>query len=321
MAYENDVRDAAERDGLTEVESYFSQLSNWGRWGSDDALGTLNLVGPEQRRAALAEIKHGRTISCGHVIAADTMAANPGNVMRFMVESGEGAPGKGWGSSGEWVGLRFHGRNITHIDALGHIFWDGKAYNGKPAAGVTVEDGATWGSIESLPGGHLLARGLLLDLPRSQGKEFLPQGPPGAGVDEILACERHQGTPMESGDAVFIRTGRTRAAELNGGPVPGGRISGLAPQCLPLLRERDIALLGGDGVNDPRPNPETGAEVHMPIHAVGISAMGLWLIDNVNMEELAATCAELGRWRFCLVVSALRVSGATGSPVNPVAIV
>ena len=302
------------------VESYFTTLSNWGRWGPDDALGTLNLVGPDQRRAALAEIRDGRTVSCGHVIEADPMAANPGNVMRFMVESGEGAPPQGWGSSGEWVGLRFHGRNITHIDTLGHIFWNGSTYNGKPAGGVTVERGATWGSIESLPGGHLLIRGLLLDLPRSQGVEFLPQGPPGATPDEIEACERAQGTRMEQADAVFIRTGRTRAADLHGGPVPGGRISGLAPQCLPLLRQRDIALLGGDGVNDPRPNPETDAAVHMPIHAVGIAAMGLWLIDNVNMEELADVCARLQRWRFCLVVSALKVQGATGSPVNPVAI-
>lgn len=320
MGYERDVRDPAEAHRLTEVESYFSSLSNWGRWGHDDELGTLNLIGPEQRRAALSEIRDGRTVGCGHLIEADTMAANSGNVMRFMLETGEGAATKGWGSSGEWIGLRFHGRNITHIDTLGHIFWDGKAYNGRPASGVTVKHGASFGSIDSLPGGHILARGLLLDLARSEGAEFLAQGPPGANPAQLIACEKFQGTPMEPGDAVFVRTGRTRAALLNGGPLPGGRISGLAPQCLPLLHDRAIAVLGGDGVNDPRPDPEIANEVHMPIHAVGISAMGLWIIDNVNMEELALTCSELGRWRFCIVVSALKVRGATGSPVNPIAI-
>lgn len=148
----------------------------------------------------------------------------------------------------------------------------------------------------------------------------MPQGPPGASPNDLLACEQAQGTPMEPGDAVFVRTGRTRAEVLHGGPVPDGRISGLAPECLPLLRERDIAVLGGDGVNDPRPNPESDSGVHMPVHAVGIVAMGLWLIDNVDMEELAEVCAALGRWRFCLVVTAIKVQGATGSLVNPLAI-
>ena len=307
------------RTSPREVEGYFESLSNWGRWGEQDVLGTLNYIGHKQRLAALGLAAEGAIVGCGRNIEADTMGSGAGQPLRLMVETGEGAPETGWGSAGEWIGMRVHGRNITHLDGLSHVFWNGRAYNGRSARDVTAGDGARGGSIVTLPGGAIAGRGVLLDVPRAEGVSYVE---PGTGIspDRLAGCARRQGTDIEPGDILVVRTGRDEAARQHGGPVPGGRLAGLTPQCLPLLHDWQVALLGADGVNDPRPDPPGGGGVHMPIHAVGLVAMGMWLIDNLALEELAAAAARLGRWTFTFVVTALKINGGTGSPVNPIAI-
>lgn len=304
---------------LRQVEGYFESLSNWGRWGEQDFLGTLNYIGRQQRLTALRLVGEGAIVSCGRNIEADTMGSGAGQPLRLMVETGEGAPETGWGSAGEWIGMRIHGRNITHLDGLSHVFWNGQAYNGRSARDVTAEKGARGGSIVTLPGGAITGRGVLLDVPSAEGISYVE---PGTGIspERLASCALRQGSAVEPGDIVLIRTGRDEAAREHGGPVPGGLLAGLAPHCLPLLHEWQVALLGSDGVNDPRPDPPAGDGVHMPIHAVGLVAMGMWLIDNLALEELSAEAARLGRWTFTLVVTALKIDGGTGSPVNPIAI-
>lgn len=307
------------RTSLHEIEGYFKSLSNWGRWGEEDILGTLNYIGHQQRLAALGLAAEGSIVSCGRGIEADTMGNGAGRPLRLMVETGEGAPETGWGSAGEWIGMRIHGRNITHLDGLSHVFWNGKAYNGRSARDVTAERGARGGSIATLPGGAIAGRGVLLDVPRAEGISYVE---PGTGIspDRLASCARRQGTDIEPGNIVLIRTGRDEAARQHGGSATGGRLAGLAPQCLPLLHEWQVALLGSDGVNDPRPDLPADDGVHLPIHAVGLVAMGMWLIDNLAVEELAAAATRLSRWAFTLVVTALKIEGGTGSPVNPIAI-
>ena len=302
-----------------DVLGYFAALSNWDRWGRDDLLGTLNYIGQAQRKAAISLAVDGTAVSCARVIRADANGTTAGQSLRFMAKGGESAPEHGWGEASEWIGFRYHGRTITHLDGLEHVFWDGYSYNGRSANEVTTEHGAIRGSTETLPNGSIIARGVLLDVPRSLGVDYVE---PGVGVtpEQVLACERSEGIEIGPGDAIFIRTGLDEVERQHGGPYPGGRLAGVAPQCLPLLYERQIALLGGDGVNDARPAPPKGTKVSLPVHAVGIVAMGLWLLDNAYLEDLAQYCAQRGRWTFTLVVAALKIQGATGSPVNPIAI-
>ena len=199
------------RTSLHEIEGYFKSLSNWGRWGEEDILGTLNYIGHQQRLAALGLAAEGSIVSCGRGIEADTMGNGAGRPLRLMVETGEGAPETGWGSAGEWIGMRIHGRNITHLDGLSHVFWNGKAYNGRSARDVTAERGARGGSIATLPGGAIAGRGVLLDVPRAEGISYVE---PGTGIspDRLASCARRQGTDIEPGNIVSDtdRPGRGR---------------------------------------------------------------------------------------------------------------
>src|SRR2546422_2707159 len=181
-----------------EVLSWFDKLSNWGRWGDDDELGTLNLITEEKRKAAAALVREGVTVSCAWDIdprpAIDQMAGAP---HRFMIGTGEGlsdadrpgGPVRGGGAA-EYIGLVYHGYSVTHVDGLSHIFWDGRMYNGKPAARVSVALGATAHGITSLRDG-VLTRGVLIDAAAIKGKDWLEPGEP-VFPEDLDAAERSQ---------------------------------------------------------------------------------------------------------------------------------
>jgi kynurenine formamidase len=232
-----------------------------------------------------------------------------------MVDSGDSAPSEGLGSALEWLGLRFHGHSITHIDSLGHVFWSGRAYNGREARVVNTRDGATFGSIEALGGSGIVSRGLLLDIPRSEGRECLA---PGEAISplQLARCEESESITVSRGDILFVRTGRERLSK--GEAADLADFAGLDARCLPWLHEREISVLGSDAVNDVTPSGYEGFPA--PIHAIGISAMGLWLVDNVSLERLASECARREQWHYCVVLAPLQIQGGTGSPVNPLAI-
>jgi kynurenine formamidase len=135
--------------------------------------------------------------------------------------------------------------------------------------------------------------------------------------EDLEACEQKAGLRVEPGDILLARTGHSAA--LAAGQFSGdGRAPGLHASCLPFLHERGVALLASDAFNDLAPS---GYEkVTIPIHQVGLVAMGLWLLDNADLEGLAAACRELGRWEFLFTLAPLRLEGATGSPLNPIAL-
>ena len=293
----------------------FSTLSNWGRWGENDELGTLNYIQHRQLADAVALIREGTAVGCQRQISANPVPAFPREAQRLMVSTGESAPKQGEGFASEWLTLHFHGTSITHVDSLGHAFWNGLLFGGKEASSVGVTDGARFGSIAALGGAGILCRGVLVDLPRSQGREFLD---PGELVqpDCLLRCCEAESVELRSGDALLVRTGRDKAkARLAQSPE---RFSGLDPACLPLIHEREISILGSDGISDATLPGEP--ELKFPIHQIGITAMGLWLIDNLEVEQLAAECERRGTWEFCLIVAPLNIAGATASAVNPLAI-
>jgi kynurenine formamidase len=303
--------------GEADVLRYFDTLSNWGRWGADDQAGTLNLITPEKRLGAARLIRNGVAISCSRTISHRREPDNLTPMLHHMVTSGEGAPTEGWGAAIDWVGMEFHGFGMTHIDSLAHIFWNGRMYNGQPASRVRTATGCDAGSVELACDG-IVSRGVLLDIARAKSREWLEPGEP-IFPEDLDSCETAQGVRVGPGDLLFVRTGRDRRRAAKG-PLDVLRegYPGLHGSCLPWLRERDIAVLGSDMTQDVRPSGF--ANLTGPIHAVGIVAMGLWLVDNADLEKLAEACGSEGRWEFFMSIGALPLKRATGSPVNPIVV-
>jgi kynurenine formamidase len=301
-----------------EVIEMFDTLSNWGRWGEDDKLGTLNLITPEITKAAAAAVRTGRTVSLARTISPKYAPDNTHPPLHFMIASGEGAPAVGSGASADWYGMACHGHSMTHLDSLGHLFWNGKMYNGRPASRVDQATGAKDGSIEDA-GDGVVTRGVLLDLPRTLGVSYLE---PGYRIspDELESAEAMAGIRVRSGDAVLVRTGRDADRALRGPHLPDEQgCAGLSASCLPWIRERGIAVLGSDVAHDPLPSPYE--RLAGPIHSVGIVGMGLWLLDNAYLEDLATAAAGAAQWEFWFSMGPLKLKRGTGSPVNPLAVI
>jgi kynurenine formamidase len=295
-----------------DVIAYLDSLSNWGRWGEDDLLGTLNFITPQTRLAALALPGDGTVISCARTISSVHSEDNPHPMLHFMIRSGEGASATARSSAADWFGMRYHGRTVTHLDSLSHYFWQRRAYNGVSADTVGSETGAQAGSVEVASEG-IVSRGVLLDVPRMRGIDYL-EPDDRVTIEDLERCEREQGVTVGEGDVLMIRIGRDRRPE----PRLAGPQAGLRADCLPWLRDRRIAVLVGDGVHDAQ--PASYERIASPIHTVGIVALGLWLLDNADLEPLAAHCAQSNRWEFLFMTSPLRLQAMTGSPLNPLAI-
>ncbi len=295
--------------GADEVAGYFRTLSNWGRWGGDDQLGTLNTISAEKRTAAAGLVRSGRTVSCARPLPTEAAIDNPRPVLHHMT----GTATEGWG--GDFFGMAPHGYAVSHIDALCHIFHEGTIYNGYPIERVTAH-GAEALSIDALRDG-IVTRGILLDVPGTRDVPWLEAGD-AIHPEDLEAAEEAAGVRVESGDVLFVRTGRWALREERGAWDIHEAIAGLQAACLPWLRERDVAALGGDGVSDV--TPSRAGEFRLPIHSVAIVAMGLHLLDNLDLEGLARACRKEGRWEFLLTIAPLVLVGGTASPVNPIAL-
>jgi len=322
----------ADRPGLSDQEwrAMFDAVSNWGRWGPDDQRGTLNLIGPAQVAAAAALVREGRHVSCGRDVEFGTRVSvyeAPVPPLHFMSSTGGRLNADGAGGATDWVGFDIHGLHITHLDAPSHQFWDGAMFNGHTAAAVTAEQGARLGSVE-LAGGGVVGRGVLVDVAAAHDVAWLPEGYAITGEDLDRATAR-QGTTIAPGDVVMVRTGygaqrrqlRTRVPDLAAAPghdrsdLP--HLPGLSAAALPWCKEHDVAVIGTDTGTDARPSDQAWIA---PFHVVAMYAIGLWVLDNFELEELAGTCAELGRHEFMVVVAPIRFRNTSGSPVNPIAI-
>ena len=299
-----------------DVVGYMSSLSNWGRWGPDDEMGTLNLITPEKRTQAARLVREGISVTCSRPIVpeitSDVLTIPP---LHYMITTGESAPSSGPGMADDFMGVSYHGLTITHLDSLCHQFWDGKMYNGTPAATVTAKQKATVGDVTNAVNGFV-TRGVLLDIARVRGVEWLEAGE-GVFPDDLETAEEAQGVRVEEGDALLLRTGWYKRRQQAGLPPPPDR-PGLHAASLPWIRERGVSIIAADVSHDVVPSgyPMVG----QPVHKVAMVAMGLWLIDAANFEELNEVCQRLDRWEFMFTVAPLRFQGATGSPVNPLAI-
>jgi kynurenine formamidase len=211
--------------------------------------------------------------------------------------------------------MNIHGDANSHIDALCHVVFDSKLYNDVPVESLTRE-GATALSIDVVENG-IIGRGVLLDIPRLRGRPWLEPGD--VVTDEDLrAAEQAQHVHVGPGDLLFVRVGHSLGRrELGPWDVAHLR-AGLHPTALQFVAEREIAALGSDSNNDAAPSRADG--VDFPVHVLAINALGIQLMDYLQFEDLVGTCEQHDRWTFMAVIAPLRLPGATGSPINPIAI-
>jgi kynurenine formamidase len=290
----------------SDLERWQTELSNWGRWGPDDEIGTINLITPEKRREAAALVRAGVSVSLARDVLKEEAVDNPRPFVHTM-----------HGVGSDEFAVRYHGWAHTHLDALAHVDDDeGRMYNGyRPDEAAVLEAGGhARNSIHNLKNG-VFTRGILMDIPRLKGVPYLDPETP-IYVEDLEAWEARAGVRAGAGDAVFIRTGRWAAREVLGPFIIGriGTAAGLHASVIPWLKERDVALLGSDGALSVAPSDLPGAA-----HDFALVHLGIHLFDNADLEALGETAADQGRWEFLLTAAPLAVWGGTGSPINPIA--
>jgi kynurenine formamidase len=293
------------------LRSWMQQVSNRGRWGEDDERGTLNLITPARRQAATATVTEGVTISLAHdlISGPNPNALQPLEVQHLVAPLGTTT------AALDRFGIMYHGWAYSHLDALSHFAFDSTFYNGNPL-GILGEAGAEKLAIDAMADG-IVGRGILIDVPRLRGVDFLePEA--FVTVADFEAWEARVGVRVSEGDILLVRTGRW-ARETATGPWSVRESSaGLHPSVALWLNDRGVAALGGDAANDRTPSIVEG--IGDPLHQLAIVAMGMPLFDNLDLEHLAVAAAAHSRWSFLFVASPLRLKGASGSPVNPLAI-
>jgi kynurenine formamidase len=329
-------------DSMGEFRKMADRVRNWGRWGEADELGTLNFITPETVAAAAATVKQGKVISLG----GDFSSGGPQGAFKFRqnpvhvmtVDGGDASTLVEYGP--QWLRnavatdmaaffadnpFRFNDDIIvmplqaaTQWDALSHVYYEDKLYNGFPADSVT-SFGAFHCGIEKVDTKGITSRGVLLDVVAHRGADvYCAPGQPitPSELDEIVA---RQDVEIRSGDVVVVHTGWwTRFLATGDGGEPG---SGLHWTCAQWLHEREAAAVAADNLMVEDPNPANGIEgTFLPMHMLCLRDMGLMLGEYWDLGPLAADCAADGVYEFQLVAPPLKVVGAVGAPVSPIAI-
>jgi kynurenine formamidase len=302
-----------------EFDKLFQELCNWGRWGVDDERGTLNYITPEHVRAAATLVRTGRSASLALPINTVAGPDNARPAAHYMVKLHDIDPERGEPRfARDYLASEIHGNCRTHVDALCHIAYNGQLYNGKPASSLT-SSGPSLQDVTVYAQG-VAGRGVLIDIPRLRGVKWLEPSE-GVSYGELLDAEAAQGVRLGPGDILLFRTGHHRR-RLEMGPWDNGYAgegrAGLYPNALRLLHERQVAAFLPDGDGEVVPSNVDG--VAHPIHALQITAMGMFCGDNLQFEELVEVCESERRWEFLVVVAPLRIPRGTGSLVNPLAL-
>jgi kynurenine formamidase len=303
--------DAQQSVDKATLDRGMKELSNWGRWGAQDQLGAVNLITPEVRRRAAALVKEGFSISLSRDTDSVKAPDNGRPFGRQMISTGTD-PNPMFAT--DTYTMSHHGASLTHMDALSHMVYQGKLYNGYPQDQVN-SGGAHQLAVNAYKQG-LFSRGILMDIPRLKGVKYLELSTPIYPAD-LDAWEKKSGIKVRSGDIVFVRTGRwARRAEK--GPWDTDKTSaGLHVSSVRWLKQRDIAVLGSDVHAELMPSPVPG--IAYPVHQLVLIAMGVPMLDNCDLEALSEAAASRGRWEFLLTAAPLSVPLGTGSALNPIA--
>lgn len=291
----------------------FDSLSNWGKWETPGR-GAYNRLNPAHVTRASALVASGRTVTTA--LPWNTVPApdNHKPALHHMTDLGDKeAPEPS--TNKDFIAVDYHGKAVSHLDALSHIAYRGVLFDGNRAQAVVDTSGAHFGSVADL--GPFVGRGVLIDVPAARGADWLEPGEP-VYAEDLLQAESALGVQVSAADALLLRTGHKHRRNTLGAWDSSNSSAGLHVEAMPLLAERGISLLGSDGDSDVRPSPLEG--VHSPIHILSITAMGIPLLDNLDLEALSRACREEGRYEFFFVVAPLNIPTGTGSPVNPIAI-
>lgn len=282
--------------------------SNWGRWGLDDELGTLNFITDGVRARAVAEARTGRVVSLAVPIAPVPLGgafASGGHAMPPAVTQTLTFTGTASVAFTDMLTINVHHHHSTHVDALAHVNCDGMVYPGLPADEVIT--GGTVRQSSSTPfTAGVLTRGVLLDL--------APGGALGADhrvtAEDLDEAERHSRVRVESGDALVLRGGWTLS------PQTAAEMPILTLDAVKWLGDHEVSLFASD-VGDKPPTVPGGSAV---VHKIALGRLGMPLVDGPRLDELGRVCRELGRHSFLFVLGTIPVTGATGLPVTPLAI-
>ena len=294
-----------------QFDAWMEEISNWGRWGEDDELGTLNLITPAKSKAAAALVREGVTVSMALDLntVADELNANP---FRHTVTTGKFS---GHAVAGDDYGVQYHGFAHSHIDGLPHFAHDGRLYNGY-GFDTIKPTGATKLGIHNVKDG-IFTRGVLVDMAWFKGVDFLAPGT-AVTVEDLEAWEQKTGITLGSGDVLLLRTGRWERVRQEGQWNFLEAAAGLHASVAKWLKARDVALIGCDGVSDVMPSGVEG--LANPLHELVLVGLGMRILDNLNLDDVAMAAKQRDRWEFLFVGAPLRVVGGTGSPLNPLAV-
>ncbi|MSP43620.1 MAG: cyclase family protein [Alphaproteobacteria bacterium] len=316
------------------------KISNWGKWGPNDQIGTLNYITPAKIASATATAKQGKIFPLSIPVdaygpqGASGFRRNPIHIM--SVDGGDESAARfleGWGGATEAQmvamtkgPMRFTDDFIimplqgsTQWDALSHVYYDGQLYNGYPAASVT-SFGATKDSIDQVAGrGQIVSRAVLLDVARHRKVEYLAPKTV-ISPEELDDVAKAQKVTVESGDIVLIRTGwRLNFLETRNGEAWLHNSPGLSWRCAEWLSKKQVAAIASDNIAVEVTSSEF-ADAFLVFHMLTLRDMGMMLGEIWDLEALGADCANDGVYAFMLVAQPLRVTGGVGSPVNPIAI-
>jgi kynurenine formamidase len=317
--------------GIDEVRALAERCSNWGRWGPDDQLGTLNHIRESDVVAASGLVRSGRVFSLA--IPVDENGPQSGGFGRFnpihlMIRDGNAAATGTvvrdfYGGRDRWIRgtddlLILPLQSGTQWDALAHIVFDGRIYNGYDATDVGSK-GAIRNDIAKTRD-RIVGRGVLLDIPRSKGVAWLEPGDR-IHAEDLEACASAQGVEVGRGDIVLIRTGQMAQVRDAGswGAYAGGPAPGLALDAAPWIHDHDLAAIATDTWGA-EVLPNETPDVFQPLHIILIVHMGLLVGEIFDLEALAADCAADGQYEFLFTAPPLPITGGVGSPVNPLAI-
>lgn len=298
-----------------------ASLSNWGRWGTDDELGTVNHITDERRRTAMRSVRTGKIFDLGIPLDADgpQCGGNRFNPIHKMSRTpADGPLPDGMVMSDDIVILPL--QCSTQWDGLCHVGYDGMFYNGVPTSTVIAAGGARQNSFHRVAP-HLIGRGVLLDVARHRGVAALQVGD-AISAGELSAVASAEQVEPGPGDILMVRTGWYRHflagdshTYLGQGAAPGLDLS-----CCSWLAEHEIAAIASDNwLVEITPTLEPSPAAY-PFHCVMIRDVGMTLGEMFNLEELAEQCAATRTWDFVLSAVGLKVTGSVGTPLTPVAI-
>ncbi len=288
-----------------EFDQLFHSVSNWGRWGKDDQLGAANLVTAAKRKQAAALVREGITVSLAHNPLTERAEDNNNPFEQTMLR----------GNNMDRYAVTYHGYAHSHIDALCHFLYKDQTYNGYARADVNTDKGCAKLGIDTLKNG-IVTRGVLIDIPRLRGVEYLEPGTP-IYSEDVEAWEKKAGVKIAAGDAILLRTGRwARRAKLGPWNV-AQTAAGFHASIAPWIKARGAAFVGSDAGEDVTPSRVEG--IALPVHTLLITAMGINLLDNQDLEALGDTAARLHRWEFMITIAPVPVTGGTGFPLNAIA--